>query len=321
MQQKDLIRYIQKKTTTDESIKILNWIREDKDHQNLYNKLKAAHVASNLDNNISIDINKKYDQFVQSKNTSQKLYYYSIATILILFLISWKFNVFTQNNDIKKTSFHFVEVITGKGDHRSISLPDGSFITLNSKSKLTYPSVFNDSIREVTLSGEAFFDIKKNVKKPFIVKTDSLKIKVLGTSFNVKSYPKDNLIQTTLVTGKVKILDNTNNSSLLSPSEQSIFDKSKNNSSINIVDTNDIIAWKTGKMIFNQTRLDQVLRDLSRMYDVDFVIKSKKLLNYRYTGEFDNLSLEDALTFLSLSSSISYKYIDSKIVTIDTKTF
>ena len=173
---------------------------------------------------------------------------------------------------------------------------------------------FNDSIREVTLIGEAFFDIKRNIHKPFIVNTNSIKIRVLGTSFNVKSYSKDKKVETTLVTGKVEVLKDKETPLILAPSQKAVFYKKENKLEIEEVQSHDVVAWKEGKLVFDKTPLQEVVIDLERKYNTKIIINSKNLLDYEYTGTFDNLSFEEVLKLLTISSPIKYSFKNEKTI-------
>ncbi|MEM9685913.1 MAG: DUF4974 domain-containing protein, partial [Bacteroidota bacterium] len=122
-------------------------------------------------------------------------------------------------------------------------------------------------------------------------------------------------IETTLVCGNVEILRQKSKKTLvLAPSQRAVFDKEKSNIKVDSVDSENIIAWKQGKLVFNNTSLKQVISDLNRKYNVEFVIQSEALLHYKYTGTFDNLSLKEVLELLKISSPIHYKHANNKVV-------
>ncbi|MBQ0733265.1 FecR family protein [Aquimarina celericrescens] len=320
MQEKDLIRYIKGEANPNEKQSIIEWIKKDAKHQKQYNILKAQYVASNLDLLDDTETNTAYQHFSSKRAANKKKYYYPVAAIAILLpLFTWYVITFSENNSlVTNTDFLKLDtqsIVTQYGDHKTIVLPDGSTVILNSNSSLTYAKNFSDTLRTVTLTGEAFFDIKRDTTKPFIVHTDQLKIRVLGTSFNVKSYPVDENIETTLVTGKVEVLQKSNEAPIvLAPSQKAIFDKEKKDIRINEVDSENVVAWKQGKLVFDKTPLKQVVLDLKRKYSVEFIIESDSLLDYKYTGEFDNLGLEEVLNLLKLSSSIQYTFKNNKIM-------
>lgn len=318
MQEQNIIKYIKGEADTAERKLVIEWIRKDIKNQKRYNILKANYVASNLDSLNVSDMDLRHTRFMAKRTKKRKRYLAAVVASVLLPIIVWQLTVpkdAVSPNTVDLYGQDEINVATGHGNHKKVVLPDGSTITLNAESSLTYPEKFSDSIRQVTLIGEAFFDIKKDISKPFIVNTEDITIKVLGTSFNVKSYPEDKRTETTLVTGKVEIFQQKiEKPIILTPSQRAVFDKEKNSVKLDKVDSEDIIAWREGKLVFDQTPLKQVVSDLNRKYDVEFVIRSDTLLQYKYTGEFNNLSLEEVLELLKISSPIDYKLVNNKIM-------
>ncbi|WP_299435988.1 FecR domain-containing protein [uncultured Aquimarina sp.] len=321
MEERELIKFIKGEINPEDKSDVLRWIGENPANQKRYNLLKATYIASTLDAEEDINKEKAYQQFYSRKvSTKRPFKYVAIAaSIIIICIAGYTFNSSTGDNLIVTTVDFFgsdiKSIATNSGDQKTIILPDGSTVIMNAKSHLTYPKKFTDSIRTVTLIGEAFFDVKRDTTKPFIVHTDDIKIRVLGTSFNIKSYPSDEKVETTLVTGKVEVLKQKNETPVvLKPSQRAIYIKNKSSIEVDNVDSENIISWKQGKLIFNKTPLKQVVQDLKRKYSVEFIIQSDTLLQYKYTGEFDNLSLEEALEILKLSSPINYKHLNNKIM-------
>lgn len=319
MQEKDLIKFIEGKSNPTEKQTVIQWIRKDIEHQKRFNIIKATHVAEKLDSSKEINIENAYKYFTTQKNKRKRTRRIALVASLVLPFLLWYTYTslpYTNFTGAQNTLSSNIKVIsTEYGDHEMITLPDGSTVTLNSNSSIKYHGDFDQTIRKVTLTGEAFFDIKRDETRPFIVHTEHLKVKVLGTSFNVKSYPKDEKIETTLVSGKVEVIqDKKKNAIVLQPSHRATFDKSKSDIKVDKVDSKSIVAWQEGKLIFDNTPLKQVILDLNRKYNVEFVVQSDALLQYKYTGEFDNLELEDVLELLKISSPINYKYINNKIM-------
>jgi transmembrane sensor len=159
-------------------------------------------------------------------------------------------------------------LITPRGGQYQIVLPDGSKAWLNSASSLYYPTVFSTKSREVTLTGEGYFEIKKG-KVPFIVKTPNQVINVLGTSFNVMAYQDENTIKTTLVEGAIKV-GTGNKSIILKPGQQSMVNKN-NALEIAEADFEEVLAWKQGKFRFDNAHITTIMKQLSRWYDVEVI--------------------------------------------------
>ncbi len=323
MNKKQLLRYLKGDMDSVEKRKTIEWIRKSPENHKVFNILKAEYIAStfkDVPNNNSDFFFERFKNIIKKRKLDK--YLYAAASIFVLFLFLWNANnkpnntVIQDNPQVVSTNIipEEINLITYRGDKKEIYLPDGSKIVLNAESELIYPKEFNDSIREVTLIGEAFFDIKRNVNKPFIVNTNSIKIKVLGTSFNVKSYDKDKKVETTLVTGKVELIKDKETPIVLAPSQKAVFYKKENKLEIEEVKSLEVVAWKEGKLIFKKTSLQEVVIDLERKYNVKININSQKLLNYEYTGTFDNLSIDEVLKLLTISSPIKYSIKNGKII-------
>ena len=175
-----------------------------------------------------------------------------------------------------------------RGNKSEILLPDGSKIWLNNNSKLIYPKKFNNSERKVELIGEGYFEIQRNTKVPFIVKTSDINIKVVGTKFNVSAYPNDKFIETTLISGKVTVQakDNPELQKTLSPGQSLTFDKISNNSSIHQVDTKFYTYWMKGEFIFKDEKFETLAKRIERIYNVEIVFEDPSLKEKTYTGDF-----------------------------------
>lgn len=320
MQERQILKFIKGELNEAEKQHVIDWIRNHSDNQKRYNILKATYIASSFNetsSNNSDVFYKKFNKKVRVKNN-----YKYVAIVASFVLISFfSFNYFNQTEVLNKTSdqlkelvdINIINTITSKGGNSNIILPDGSKVVLNADSKLSYPKIFNDSIRNVVLIGEAFFDIEHDSKRPFIVDANEIKIKVLGTTFNVKSYSKDEKIETTLVTGKVELIKDDETPVILAPSQKAVFYKTQNKLKIEEVNSSNVVAWRKGKLVFKNTSMKEVVIDLERKYNVKFIINSQKLLEYEYTGTFDNLSIDEVLELLIISSPISYTVKDEKI--------
>lgn len=321
MQDRQIFKYIKGEGTYIERKNVIEWIRECPDNQKKFNILKAEHIGSTL-KDVENNDNEIHYKKLNNKIKGRRKYIYS-SVVALVFLFG-AFFLWNNNHDVvckgytnspEKNDYNdTLNTITSNSNEQEVILPDGSRITLNIDSKLIYPKKFNDTVREVTLVGEAFFDIIKDVNKPFIVNANELKIRVLGTSFNVKSYSEDNKIETTLVSGKVELIKDRETPIILAPSQKAVFNKTEKKMKIEEVNSSDVIAWREGKLIFNKTTLQEVVVDLERKYQVQFIIDSQSLLDYEYTGTFDNLKINEVLDLLIISSPIKYTIQNEKII-------
>ena len=175
-----------------------------------------------------------------------------------------------------------------------------------------YPSSYDAEERRVTLVGEAYFSVKHDPAHPFIVSVshDRLRVKVLGTEFNIRAYEKENVVQTTLVSGSVNIVvkedKGKTNERNLYPSEKAVYDLTDKTLEVINVDVESEIAWKEGRLVFKETPLPEVLRCLANFYNVDFNVMDPVLDSYRFTGTFNNRQLSQILDYLRISSRIDY---------------
>lgn len=155
-----------------------------------------------------------------------------------------------------------------RGGEYVLVLADGSTVYLNAESELTYPVSFVGNERRVSLRGEAYFEIQKDANRPFIVEVDSLKIQVLGTEFGVRAYADEGCIRTTLKKGKVSV-ENSGYGVVLTPNMQASFDKETTRLDVREVDVDLFLAWKDGRLIFDNCSLEDILKDLGKWYDFD----------------------------------------------------
>ena len=205
-----------------------------------------------------------------------------------------------------KTSSAINKVIIPYGKRSEIMLADGTHIWLNSGSQLSYPTEFKSNSREVYLSGEAFFDIKPNPEKPFYVITRDIRIKVLGTSFNVSSYEEDNTSQTVLVKGKVSAGKNQLFSKTveLMPGERMVYNKKNRDLTKDKVDTKFYASWISGYLIFENEPITEIYKKLERYYNKN-IQAEEGLEKISFSGKLDlKDKLEDVLENISFASAV-----------------
>ena len=204
-------------------------------------------------------------------------------------------------------------MIVPNGHQANLTLCDGTKVWLNAGSKLIFPSVFASDTREVYIEGEAFFDVTKNAKKPFIVITKGMNIKVFGTTFNVMAYPNDNFIETVLVTGKVQ-LENNNSTwfnrekTILYPGQYAGFQKDNMHLKVEDVDVESFISWKEGWYKLEKLLLSDVVTRLERYYALKIIIKDDNLKIMKITGKLDlNNNITQVMENIAQATKLDYK--------------
>jgi len=204
------------------------------------------------------------------------------------------------------------QLIIPYGKTSEVTLSDGTKIFLNAGSRLVYPEYFTGKVREVFLVGEAFFEVEHNDDQLFIVQTTDLRVKVLGTSFNVSAYPTDKIIETVLTYGKVRL--EQPNSRLFSetveliPGQLAAFSKTDRTTKIRSVDTENYVLWREGMLKFESTDLSRVVKKLERFYNIRFVYKDPFLGTIKITGKLGlSENREDILENLAYAASVSIR--------------
>lgn len=201
----------------------------------------------------------------------------------------------------------YLTLTSVRGSHVVYTLPDSTVVTLNRNSTLEFPVVFNEGERRVRLKGEGYFDVTKDPSRPFIVETDKdVDIKVLGTTFNLQSYPSDDIVQVALISGSVEVSsDNrTDFSYLMHPSEKFTYNAHTGEMSVeNMVEVNGN-EWMFGRIVFSDTPLKEVARQLTNHFDTKVTVADEKLSTIRFSGSFDNHGLEQVLSYMEQSCGI-----------------
>lgn len=167
-----------------------------------------------------------------------------------------------------------------------IKLPDGSTVLLNSGSTLDYPEIFDGPTREVTLSGEAYFDIRHHATRPFIVRTGSLRTTVLGTTFNVKAYAGDDNITVTVTSGRVKVSDEKKVLGIIDPNQQISFSKATQQSEQKEVKSEEVVAWAEKDIFFDDVTLSEAVMILEERFDVDIQLDKAEIGDCKFTATF-----------------------------------
>ena len=214
------------------------------------------------------------------------------------------YNVATSNTSGQVA---YNTISTPRGGEYQVILPDSSHVWLNAASSIRFPTAFTGNTREVTITGEAYFEVAHNAAKPFKVKSGSQTIEVLGTHFNVNAYADEPVIKTTLLQGSVRL----NGSTMLKPGEQGV--NNGNQISVSQANTEDAIAWKDGKFKFTNENIADLMRKIARWYDVD-VSYEGNMAGKNFSGSvsrFDDIS--KILNVLQSTNTIRFKIEERRI--------
>lgn len=250
-----------------------------------------------------------------------KRYWMQIAASLLL-LIAGSLTVLTfiQRNEINALAEQNVVIRSGDYGKSLVTLPDGTIVHLNAKSSLTYSQDFGRNDRKVALSGEGFFEVKKDTEKKFTVGTGYMDIAVLGTKFNVYAYETKDIVEMSLVEGSVDVTTSRPpyQSIRVKPNEKVVYNKRTGNLLHERTSNKMETAWINKELVFRSERLEDVFRCLSRKFAVTFSVDDEALLNDVYTGTFDDENVESIMRVLKFHYNFKYTNEDG-VISIQTR--
>lgn len=204
------------------------------------------------------------------------------------------------------------------GGTYTVELYDGTRVYLNSGTVLKFPSRFVGQQRVVHLKGEAYFEVVRDASKPFVVEVNEMSVKVLGTSFNVKSYVDEPGVYTTLVEGSVSIVRDGQPEKLIKPGEQAYYNKGVGTLSVVRVNVAEFTAWKEGLFYFNNITLDEILRIVARWYDLNVFYMNASAKSVVYSGKMPMYSsVEDVLRKFEISGDVRFELKDRTLTVFD----
>jgi len=331
-------RYFAGEVTPDEVTVMVDWIMADPANQKLFEdyQLTWDHIEKSMINS-SVDLDKDWNKIStrirhieQMKSietdTDEHPYkvlpldperppmrynfytYLRVAAVLLLLLIpAWLIyrNFIGQGTERIVAEHSIVETI----------LPDGTSVSLNTGSTLDYPARFTDNRREVTLNGEAYFDVARNPSKPFVISNGNVRIKALGTAFNVNTKVVNDIMEVVLTRGKVAVYfqGRPGLRVILEPGEKAALSVNRQTIIKSVNPDENYLACKTRKINFSNQALDGVVATLNRVYHTNIYIRTGELNNCRLTATFDHQSLESVLTVLKTTLDITIYNNDSGI--------
>lgn len=211
---------------------------------------------------------------------------------------------------------HFREIATSTSQLAGVELTDGSKVKLSVESSLRVSDQFNRSRREVYVDGHAYFDVLSDPDRPFVIETSHAMVTVLGTDFTVRSYPDDDYVQLVVVSGTVAMesrVGNGKREAKLTNGQMGLLNKMTGELTVRQVDADKFLGWMDGKILFDETPLSQVSRDLERWFGIDMEIRDASLENLRLTAELSSRSLSHVLSVISHTLDVEYEMDDDRV--------
>jgi ferric-dicitrate binding protein FerR (iron transport regulator) len=338
MEKELLIKYLNNNCTEAELNKVVGWINSDTLNEEgktwIFEDWNAHQETGNWGEDedftaIFDKIQEKIDNNNQNKKTKEgKALTLSVvvnwitkaAAILLLPVLTFLFYTLSEkkyeSDRYSSLATDSIEVMAPMGSRTIVQLSDGSEVHLNYGSKIKYPQFFSGKTRDVVLTGEGFFKVAHNPEKPFIVKAANLNIKAVGTTFNVLAYPGNDIIETTLVNGKV-VLDQIEQNGksrtigTMTPGQHVDYSLRTGDIASTKGKVEKYISWTDGKLIFEDTPILQVTERLSRMFNVTFEVNDE-IKEYVYTVTLADESLSQILDLITIATPVVYKALPRK---------
>lgn len=314
----ELVEWIKKKAENKESKSwgLDDWKSFEPDLKNKDNKKYSA-LLDKIHHEINLKNQRKTKVITMRKVTS---WLSRAAAILFIPLLGVVFYLLTNNN-IQSNKYtgltvDSLEIIAPVGSRTVVQLTDGSKVHLNYGSKIKYPQFFLGDTREIILEGEGYFEVAHNPDKPFIVKTRTLNVKAIGTAFNVLAYSDEDVVETTLVNGKVLLEQNEPNGETkeigcMEPEQHVAYNLKSGKIHSTKGNITKYIAWKDGKLVFDNEPITGVAKKLSRMFNVDIEV-ADNIKDYTYTVTLVNDPLLLILDLMTEVTNVSYKTFPRK---------
>jgi len=275
---------------------------EDLDSKDLDHILYRIHY--DINNRLSVPKIWSFDNII--KWTLRLAGVIILPLVILLGLQTYK------ESSLKKQTW--VEIKAPAWTRAQFSLPDGTTGWLNSNSSVKYNGNFNTH-RQVTLNGEAFFDVFKDKKRPFVVNTKEVNVTVLGTRFNIASYENENNVEVVLEEGKLVFNNKEMKSSCtMNPNDLVVYNKTQKYFSTEVVQPNKYLSWTEGKLVFRNDPLDVIARRLERWYNIDVEVNGGVDKDLRLRATFIDESLEEVLDLLKRSLPIVYRIEDRNLL-------
>lgn len=297
---KDLLyRFFDGTATIEEEESIRNWIESSDDNYADFLRERKIYDALLLSTPSKIS-RQSFHQHITPWIVS------TVASIALLVIAT---GLFFYAESSKSQQYN--TIIVPPGQRINLILADNTNVWLNANTTFRYPSKFARKNREVFLDGEAWFDVSKNKKKPFIVKTDQGEVRVTGTTFNLEAYSEYKNFVTSLFEGSVDIYQNNAKLATLKPNQKGMLQNDRY--FISTIDNTDEYLWRDGLIAFNKMKLEDILLELEKYFDIQIEVNTKKLPQHRYTGKFRQADGVDyTLRVLQKSIHFSYNRDDEK---------
>lgn len=332
---KTIAKYLADESNSIETEMIDKWIKHSEKNRNEFNQIKNVWESTNTKNvqskfNTDNAWNNLSDRMKQSASEStnnkkqEKVFFLKylkyIAAILVVLIaigIGWLYHA--NQTIIPENIF---AISTSSKQIQKKELPDGTIVWLNENSEIKYSEDFDKESREITLKGQAFFDVAKNPAKPFIIESDKTTIEVLGTSFDVNAYPKNTRIEVTVESGRVKMSNNETTTKsekeiVLVPGTIGRYMKKEHKLLYSKNINPNFRSWQTKQFVFKETSLNEVFKTIEKAYFIKIEANNNDFLQKRFSGSFSNTNIDIIVKTIAIAFNTEIEKNETTIRFID----
>jgi ferric-dicitrate binding protein FerR (iron transport regulator) len=358
-----IVGYLKNELSEDQVNELMTWVQQSKKNKFYFDECREIWITSNsIENKTKYNAGLAYEKFLETTEEETPVFFISgkqwlnvgkyAAILIVTFLIGGLVFSKLGINGNASSENRYSEIVVPRGSKAHFTLLDGTQVTLNAGSKLRYSSAYGIDERKIELEGEGYFKVAKDSKRPFIVTTSHVSVKALGTEFNVKAYPGDSTIETTLVEGSVKIekfgdIDGIEEV-ILKPNQKLTYFKDEDSKEIQIskkqseedvprdipaklapvqklvkeyVKVEPLVSWKENRWIIEKQDLSKLAVELERKFDIQIIFESQRLRNFRFTGTLLDEPLEQVLKVMSFTAPLKYEINGKKVTFTESENF
>jgi ferric-dicitrate binding protein FerR (iron transport regulator) len=351
-----LVGFIEETLDSTEKAIVMQWIGEDTENRKYFETFEKAwrnpHEICGLDKEVrdtdwKVIASAMQKEEMPSHNRSARIprrWWLAAAglSLLVGTSVAGYFIGLSQTAPAAGHHITYQEITVPKGEKSELTLSDGTRIWINADSHVRFPGQFSNESRDIWLNGEAYFEVTSDTKRPFLVHTSELDVRVYGTKFNLKAYPDEDVIETTLVEGIVSLqtrnaINHKKEEVFLKPNHKAIYLKKKAPAEIieelereireplkpkkilvsRTVRVEPDISWREGKLIFMEENFENIATKLERRYDVTINIENDQIKRVKYTGVLKNVSIEQALKAIQLTTDFDFRILEDSILISD----
>ncbi len=324
-------KYLNNTLTKEETQNLESWLRKDVKNRIEFENI-VAHLShqdgelATIKEHVFSRITNQKDQKTKL-NFNQKLRYITRVAAVFVVVFGAAMYLLMNNGSIDRLQevaqpqpVNQIEKETAFGQQLSFKLPDGTMVKLNAGSKLIFPKQFSKESREVTLIGEAFFDVERDENRPFNIKANKVNVRVLGTSFNVRSYEDEKHVQVGVRTGRVQVYSEAGDQEVtLEKNDMADYSSASNKITKGVIKESAMVfGWMDRELLLKDYTIDQIMEEVTRWFDVQFEVKVALNNKRKFTTRYKDPTLKSVMESLSYAYEFDYQ-IDNKTIIIMTR--